>query len=253
MLRILSCGSPSEPCPQTQQSTENRCHQIQSTTSSLLSATPVTLPALSLYPQASSITYQASRSSGNDVTTSPQANHSPTLSSASYAKHKDSGAALNMAGRTQISQALGMRIFELSVLWVSSKKWQKIYLMVGEISKSKFFGVGLIKKKVNGKCFVWQLDTKHLTWVKANTDKWEAATEKAYKQTKKQTNLKLPSLHLHSTGFLHCFLHTNPELVYRLWDRSIWSAVSLDEVTVPCYYGAQGRLFFPNVYGTRRS
>lgn len=79
------------------------------------------------------------------------------------------------------------------------------------------------------------------------------SSHRAYKQTKKQTNLKLPSLHLHSTGFLHCFLHTNPELVYRLWDRSIWSAVSLDEVTVPCYYGAQGRLFFPNVYGTRRS
>lgn len=64
-----------------QQSTESSCHQTQSVTSSPLSATPVTLPALSLYPQASSITYRAGHSSGSDVTTttSPQTNHSPTL------------------------------------------------------------------------------------------------------------------------------------------------------------------------------
>lgn len=78
--------------------------------SSLLSAMPVTLPALSLYPQVSSITYQPGRS-GGDVTASPQTNHSPALSSASYAKHKDPGAALNMASQTQISQAQGIRTF----------------------------------------------------------------------------------------------------------------------------------------------
>ncbi|KAK5894406.1 hypothetical protein CesoFtcFv8_011100 [Champsocephalus esox] len=64
---------------------QSGCHKIQSRLlpppSSLLPAQgcAVTLPALSLYPQASSITYQAGPSSGNDVTSSPQTNHSPTL------------------------------------------------------------------------------------------------------------------------------------------------------------------------------
>ena len=106
--------SPQSLIHKTQQSSGSSCHQIHSVTSSPLSAAPVTLPALSLYPQASSITYQAGRSSGNDVTTSPPNNHSPTLSTASYAKHKDPGAALSMADRTQISQALG--VLEYSIL-----------------------------------------------------------------------------------------------------------------------------------------
>lgn len=60
---------------QSQQSAENRCHQTRSIVSSVLSASPVTLPALSLYPRASSITYQAGRSDVTapaHTTTTPQ-------------------------------------------------------------------------------------------------------------------------------------------------------------------------------------
>lgn len=75
MLTILSHSSAPVSTgshPQKPRSSEFSCHQIQSVTSSQLRATPVTLPALSLYPQASSITYRAGHSSGDDVTASPQ-------------------------------------------------------------------------------------------------------------------------------------------------------------------------------------
>lgn len=100
-----------ESRPQSQQSAENRCHQTRSIVSSVLSASPVTLPALSLYPQASSITYQAGRS---DVTTPAHTltNHSPNpLRKAAMQNTKTPGAALNMAGCAQVSQHLGIRIF----------------------------------------------------------------------------------------------------------------------------------------------
>lgn len=78
--------------------------------SSVLSALPVTLPALSLYPQASSITYQA----GHSDVTAPA--HTPTtpqtpVHKAAMQNTKTPGAALNMADRTQVSQHLGIRMF----------------------------------------------------------------------------------------------------------------------------------------------
>lgn len=42
---------------------------------------------------------------------SPRANHSPALLATSYAKHKDPGAALNMADGARIPEALGIRKF----------------------------------------------------------------------------------------------------------------------------------------------
>lgn len=61
-------------------------------------------------------------SGGNDVTASPQANHSPALSGTTYAKHRDPDAALNVDERAQIPEALGIRMFwfgaaALAVMW----------------------------------------------------------------------------------------------------------------------------------------
>lgn len=159
-----------------------------------------------------------------------------------------------MADRTQISQASG-------ALEYSSLQWPKLatencrkYTLIADV-KSKFSGGTAVgfknKKNVRGKCFTWLLHRKNLPLVKPNTDKWGERNRSSSrgglysnKQTKTQTWNFPHLLHLmHSTSFPTLFSRHQAD--YRLWDWSIWLAVSLDGVTVPCYYGAQGRLFFP--------
>lgn len=116
----LASGTLStESRPQSQQSAENRFHRTRSIASSVLSASPVTLPALSLYPQASSITYQASRSDVTAPAHTPTTPQTPVHKSCD-AKHTGSRCCAQH-GRPSLSLS-AFRHQNILGLWISSRE-----------------------------------------------------------------------------------------------------------------------------------